>query len=432
MLTFLVDLPAVVRVGVMFVGILALNRAGIALGFSVMACAFGLVAWSGAGLEGFAWQLQRFLTAGNLLLLLVILLLLFFTEVLSVSGRIPRTVESLRVWLNRPRLLLAGLPALIGLLPMPGGALVSAPMVASADPESQVELPRKVAVNYWFRHIWEYWWPLYPGVVVAMRYCRLPVGWFYLLMAPFTFVAVAGGTLFILRHIEARPQAQGAGRLDWPGVRAALWPIALLVVVSIAGSAVIGKLAPGDNANLYAMLLAQIVALAAVFSRTPGAARKASGMFRRWKMWSLVLVVAGVQLFSAALAVPLSDTGETLVGQMAGEFASFGVPALVVIALVPFVAGVVTGIAVGFVGVSFPLVFGLVAPDAGLGELAATTALAYGFGYAGMMLSPIHICFVVTSGYFKTPIARAYPYLIGPLALMATASILLWSVYRLF
>ncbi|MBD3242261.1 MAG: DUF401 family protein [Chitinivibrionales bacterium] len=428
----LLHVPVTVKVGLMFAAILGLNRLGVPLAFAVIASAIGLVAWSGAGLAGIGWQIRECLDVANLLMLLVILLLLFFTEALRVSGRIPRTVEALRGWLNRPRLLLAGLPALIGLLPMPGGALVSAPMVASVAPESDLAPEHKIAINYWFRHIWEYWWPLYPGVVLALRYSGLPVGAFYLLQAPFTLAAVAGGIVFLLRGGSFRASESTGEALNVRAIAAALWPIATLVAVSIVGAALMRRTEGlGDAANLWGMLLALLVALTLVFLRAPQAVLPSMAMFRRWKMWSVVLVVAGVQLFSAALAVPLSDGGGTLVSAMADELAAFGIPTVVVMAVIPFVAGLVTGVAVGFVGVSFPLVFGILGQEAGFAELAATTALAYGCGYAGMMLSPIHICFVVTGEYFKAPIAAAYRYLAGPLLLVAATAVVLSTVYRL-
>ena len=43
---------------------------------------------------------------------------------------------------------------------MPAGALFSAPFVAAVDEGGELESSHKVAINYWFRHIWEDWWPL--------------------------------------------------------------------------------------------------------------------------------------------------------------------------------------------------------------------------------------------------------------------------------
>jgi len=62
----------------------------------------------------------------------------------------------------------------------------------------------------------------------------------------------------------------------------------------------------------------------------------------------------------------------------------------------------VTGVAVGFTGVSFPLVVGLLtAPGSGLTPMA-TLVLAYGCGYMGMIVSPVHLCLLVTRDYFES------------------------------
>jgi hypothetical protein len=67
-------------------------------------------------------------------------------------------------------------------------------------------------------------------------------------------------------------------------------------------------------------------------------------------------------------------------------------------------------------------VFALLGPEPALNQLVSTTVFAYSFGYMGMILSPVHICFVVTNEYFKTRLFRTYPYLAGPvLSVLVTA-----------
>jgi len=63
---------------------------------------------------------------------------------------------------------------------------------------------------------------------------------------------------------------------------------------------------------------------------------------------------------------------------------------------------------------------------------AAVTALAYACGYAGMMLSPMHICYVVTCEYFHTPLWRTYHYIIGPTVTTLLASLALSALYYYF
>jgi hypothetical protein len=86
-------------------------------------------------------------------------------------------------------------------------------------------------------------------------------------------------------------------------------------------------------------------------------------------------------------------------------------------------------VAFGFVGASFPIVFALLGPNPSPGVAAATTAFAYTFGYMGMMLSPMHACFVVTAEYFKTSVFAVYRYIIGPAFVILMTSILLSALY---
>ena len=72
------------------------------------------------------------------------------------------------------------------------------------------------------------------------------------------------------------------------------------------------------------------------------------------------------------------------------------------VAGLPFLAGMVTGVAVGFAGASLPVVVGLVGSSgSGLSPMA-TLVLSYGCGYMGMMMSPLHLCALVTRDYFDS------------------------------
>ena len=63
----------------------------------------------------------------------VLILILILSKILQETGQLRRTVEKLKIIIKDSRLILAGAPAMIGLLPMPGGAIFSAPMVELAE-----------------------------------------------------------------------------------------------------------------------------------------------------------------------------------------------------------------------------------------------------------------------------------------------------------
>ena len=431
MMDWLLHLPAYTKVGGSFLGILILNGLGLPLGLAILLSSVLLPLWAGTGMNGLIYQAASFSQPQNYILPIIILLLLFFTESLSKTGRMERTIGALKEWLKSKHIIMAGLPALVGLLPMPAGALFSAPFVAAVDENEELDRSHKVAINYWFRHIWEYWWPLYPGVILAMQYSGLPAVVFFMIQIPFTFAAVIGGYFFILRKVKKEDgRNPGYGKIDVGNVFSAMGPIGILVIISLIGSAVLPFLGiDGTLANLIAMLTGLIVALGAIFRGHTVVFRQSLRMLMRRDTWFMIALVVGIQAFSAALLCPLDAAGSTLITGMRDEFIRTGIPLVMVIMLIPFISGMATGVAFGFVGASFPIVFALAGPDLTPALSAATTAFAYTFGYMGMMLSPVHACFVVTAEYFGTRIFSAYRYIIGPVIVVLLTSIVLSCLY---
>ena len=134
--------------------------------------------------------------------------------------------------------------ALIGLLPMPGGALFSAPMVETYLCKHPVTCEQKTILNYWFRHLWDYWGPLYPGVVLAVALLEVDTWLFMAIMAPMTLFSVMAGVIFILRPIE-KLEGQARGGLSWQDIKGFLWeimPILVVVFVILALAGVMGIL----------------------------------------------------------------------------------------------------------------------------------------------------------------------------------------------
>jgi len=431
MIEWILALPAYMKVGGALAGILLTNRFGLSLGFAILFFSVILALWSGAAIEEIWLQFVSSENPDNYLLPAVVFFLLYFTESLDQTGRMERTVTALKAWLKSRKMLLAGLPALVGLLPMPAGALFSAPMVASVDEKNELDASHKAAINYWFRHIWEYWWPLYPGVLLAITYSGLSAALFYLIQIPFTFAAATAGYFFILRKIKTNDSDDpNGGFLDYDAVLSALSPIGLLVVISVIGSILLITYGvSGSLSSLIAMLVGLVLAILMTFFRHTAAWIPSLDFFKKRNTWLMIVLVIGIQAFSVVLKNPLDAAGTTLVTLMRDEFISIGVPILAVIVLIPLISGMVTGTAFGFVGASFPIVFALVGQNPTLGISAATTSCAYAFGYMGMIISPIHACYVVTCEYFETPVLATYRYIAGPCVFILMTSLILSGLY---
>jgi len=99
-------------------------------------------------------------------MILTIILVIILGDILSKQGYLERLVKALNSYIS-PRWVARIAPALIGLLPMPGGAMVSAPIVEELAKDSPASAEAKTATNFWWRHIWEPVWPLYQSVILA-------------------------------------------------------------------------------------------------------------------------------------------------------------------------------------------------------------------------------------------------------------------------
>jgi len=115
------------------------------------------------------------------------------------------------------------------------------------------------------------------------------------------------------------------------------------------------------------------------------------------------------------------------IGQIRDELMANRIPVLLIIMIIPFVSGMITGIGIGTVGTSFPLVIPLfqVLPTY---DSMALAVVAYTFGFMGMMLSPVHLCFLVSKDYFKAGLIKSYRYLALPILTVIAATIILYLV----
>jgi integral membrane protein (TIGR00529 family) len=332
---------------------------------------------------------------------------------MAEAGMMKDLARSLKTRLSRRGTLLA-LPAVVGLLPMPAGALFSAPLVDDADDAGNLDAERKACVNYWCRHIWEFWWPLYPGVLLAVDMSGLSVWMFSLLLFPLFLAAVAGAWWFILRDVpQGPPVSRGpADKAFLPLIFPIIAVIAVYLILLAAVPAMgrFNKYLPmvvGVIAGLFVLQIQRPASLAAwgraIFSKRVG---------------GLVLIVILARIYGAFIEARLPGGG-LLMERIRAELDVFGIPAVLLVVVIPFVSGLTTGITVGYIGASFPVALSLALPE----NFYSTIILGYASGYIGMMLSPIHVCLIVTNEYFKTGLLDSLRRVLKPAGLVFAAAI---------
>lgn len=103
------------------------------------------------------------------------------------------------------------------------------------------------------------------------------------------------------------------------------------------------------------------------------------------------------------------------------QIGSSGIMLILTFILVPFASGLLTGLMVGFVGLCFPLLIGIVQYSPLQEYLLPMVVLAMVAGNCGQLLSPVHVCLVVTSEFFTTTLSRLLRSLVVPILALGLA-----------
>jgi integral membrane protein (TIGR00529 family) len=346
------------------------------------------------------WSLvtsERFFTLTS-----VVVLITTLGSLLKELGSLKQLTEACRNLYGGKRTAVAVIPPLIGLMPMPGGALLSAPLVGSVLSDKKYPSHLKTAVNYWYRHVVEHFMPIYPGIIVSEAVTGMPVAKLALMQSPLAIVMFILGLLFFVRKVEAAPRGDGEILRPMLGIGTAVWPIALAIVLY-------GFL----QLNLSLSVLAALLLLVIVRRPSRNALLKA---VRKGFSYKLVFLMFGILSFQTALDI---SGAIAVVEQLSSEH---GLPAELIVISVSFVSGLLTGMYAAYVALAYSLLAGfLYQPEI----IPANILLAYISGYAGMILSPAHLCLALTNEYFKSDLFAVLRRLIIPALILLVIGILL-------
>ena len=342
-----------------------------------------------------------------------ILFALYFVMCLEIelrtSGTLSGMVNALRRVFSSAKALLALMPAFLGLLPSLGGARFSAPIVDELSEDLSISQEHKSAVNFWFRHIFEFSSPIIPGMIMACNIAGVPFSEFLKHLSWLTILAFCVGWAILIRPLklpaEPKPPANSAQKNhETIDLVLALTPVVstFLLVVFLDMNA---SLAMGAVTFLLFFVLRASNRFVSVRDTVIGAVDL--------KMLSNVLcILYFIQILTVTGVLP----------EIVAAFQASPLPVPVIIACVSFIIGVLTGMSQGHVAIVMPIVAAM-----GTGNLDLA-GVAMAFGVAGQMLTPTHMCLVVTVDYFKSNFfGTLRPILLGEIVLLT-----IFSVYTYF
>ncbi|MEF8874021.1 MAG: DUF401 family protein, partial [Candidatus Thermoplasmatota archaeon] len=119
--------------------------------------------------EGVSWVITISMEYETLEVVAIIVQIVFLGFLYKDSEQVMRLIDELRALVPDRRMVVASIPAIFGLMPMPGGAYVSAPMIEDEADALELDGREKTFLNLWWRHIWFWIYPLSMGLILVSR-----------------------------------------------------------------------------------------------------------------------------------------------------------------------------------------------------------------------------------------------------------------------
>ncbi|WP_293687699.1 DUF401 family protein [uncultured Phascolarctobacterium sp.] len=328
---------------------------------------------------------------------------------LRTSGALAGMVHALQRIFSSNRVTLAVMPAFLGLLPSLGGARFSAPIVEEASKGLGLTSDHQSAINFWFRHIFEFSSPIIPGMIMACNIAGVAYSEFITHLCWLTVLMFSVGWFVLIRPIKAdsikeSSVTQAADEQNWQDLWLSLSPVVLTFVLVVFFNM---------NASVSMGVVTAGLFLVLHFTKREVSLKEVVvGAIDMKMFFNVLCILYFIQILTVTQVLQ----------EIVTAFQSSPLPVPVIIACVSFIIGVLTGMSQGHVAIIMPII---AAMQTGSLNLAG---VAMAFGVAGQMLTPTHMCLVVTVDYFKANFFKTLkPVLIGEVMLLT-----IFSVYTYF
>ncbi|MBM4141172.1 MAG: DUF401 family protein [Nitrospira sp.] len=316
-------------------------------------------------------------------LVLALSFIRIFEMILREHAVLSQMMDAVKAIFRNRKIVAITMPLLIGLLPSVGGAYFSAPMVAESTRDTKMSPEEKGFINYWYRHPWEFILPLYPGLLLASAVSKIEL---YNLITVNLICAVF---VVITGFIFSMHGMKGVIKTEEKLSKKGLW--SFIPIVAVLLPVVIFHI------ELHYSLIAVVVFLLLFYRYNR---KSIFTVFKHGFSLDVIILILGVMLFKEAME------GSGAVKNLSQFFVREGIPVLPILFLLPFITGMLTGLTVGFVGSTFPLIISIA------GSSAVPISFAFASGFLGVLLSPVHICLILTKEYFKADLWGMYKMII--------------------
>lgn len=396
---FLDPLTALV-VAFCFLGVLIYKRVNLGITLNAAALLLALLALDFSQIGRAVFQTTTDPTSVSIVAASfgIMLLSLLYKE----TGYIDILSESLSKLVNNSKLIVSLLPAVIGLLPVSGGALMSAPLVETEANNLGLEEDKKTYVNLWFRHTIFPVYPVSPVLIMTSSLTAIALTSIILRQIPVVIIMIVVGYFVGLRKTPKTKAANVEANRD-----------AELKRLIITFSPILATIIAVVAFNIDVAIAAFIGVIALLIIARPNL-KTAMKPFKNWGLWGITAAAYGAFLLK-------NVTSEMQISQLLQPLVVNGsLSIIILLTLVPAFLGAITGSPAGGVAITVSILAGMVA------FTPSNASLLYITSYLGYLISPTHVCLLATVDYFNCSFRKLYKYLLPSLVISFGTAILVY------
>lgn len=401
-----VDAPYALIISFAFLGIMLYKRVNLGITLNATALFFAILAVDWVQIPHVIYQTATdplaisttFATFG----------IMWLSQLYKETGVIKNLSESLGKIIRNSKIILCMLPAVIGFLPVSGGALMSAPLVDSEAEKLKMKPEKKAYVNLWFRHTIFPVYPLSQPLILTAALTMVAMPLLILRQIPVVLIMIVVGYLIgfwkISQQKDKDPRSEMNSHLK--DFLIAFSPILTTIIAAI----VLNLVYFGEFKTGFDVLIATFIGLIALIAISRSSFRVSVKPLKSWGTYGVTFAAAGAFLLRNAMDA----------GGISGIFKAFAATGsldiIVLLTVVPAILGLITGSPSGGVAIAVSILAGI------LSFSPKVAALIYISAYLGYTIAPTHLCFQFTADYFKCSLNKMYKYVIPSfLASFATA-----------
>jgi integral membrane protein (TIGR00529 family) len=316
-------------------------------------------------------------------------------ELYRLTGFVRDLGRSLMLKINSPIINLSFIPAVIGLMPVAGGALMSAPIVDAIGSTIGMNEDMMIFANVWFRHTIFLFYPISNVMVVTSTMSGYPILDIALVQIPASLLMIAIGIIITARKMRGSREPGIGRRISIDKINNSLKRTSAPIIIGVSAAILLNRLF-GDFGMPFGVMLG-FISLALL--STPSSRELLKSMLN-WKV--IGITAASYSIMFLQKSISLSGAANSL----ASLSSSSSVPIELLEVLLPGLLGYATGSTLMGIAVSLPIISSMTSLK--LADVSIIFISAYLF-YIG---SPAHLCLVYTAQYFRRPVMSSYRYLV--------------------